>query len=161
MTITELLQMPIGQKVGGGFILTVKKTKKSVQLPNKRYIHTVVLFDNTGEILADFKDPSVASYSPLIKGEQVHIIVAQIQAADATGQSKVEQTGKKLFIDQYDKVGDVGDPDYFQGIDNISDQQAIVKGKIRHGITCAFIRAGKEPNKDAIRRWTEFVLTGE
>jgi len=160
MTIVTLLDMPIGQRIGGGFVLTVKKTKKSVQLPSKRYIHTVVLFDNTGEMLADFKDPTVAGYSPLIKGQQVHIIVAEIQAA-ATSQSKVEQTGKKLFVDQYDIIRDIGDPDYFQGIDNMSDQEAMVKGKIRHGITCAYIHAGKEPDKNDIKKWTEFVLTGE
>lgn len=52
---SAVLAMPCGERIGGGFILTVKSTKKYVYLPEGHPIYTVVLFDNTGEMLADFK----------------------------------------------------------------------------------------------------------
>lgn len=157
MIISQLLKMPVGQRTGGGFILTIKKTKKSVQLPNKKYIHTVVLFDNSGEILADFKDPTKAGYIPLIKGQQVHIIVAEIQNAES---------GIKLYVDQYEVVKGKPGPDYFQGFDDMPDYEAIVRGKIRMHTTCSFIRAGMnfyeiDKHKEAINKMVDFIMTGE
>ncbi len=165
MTIDRLLKMQIGQHAAGGFVLTVKKTKKSVKLPNGRYIHTVVLFDNTGEMLADFKDPGGAGvYNPLIKGQQVKIIVAEIQAADSTGQAKVDQTGTKLFVDQF-----VLETSTQYKEEEYPDWRVTVRGKIRHGLVCAGIKAGRinmvdeipKTAKKIIESHIEFIMTGE
>jgi len=154
MDIKQLQAMPIGSRTGGGFVLTVKKTKKSVQLPNKKYIHTVVLFDNTGEMLADFKDPG--TYNPLIKGQQVAIVVAEIQQA--------EGEGKKLFVDQFDIPAGKSEPDYFGGFDDIPDWETITRGKIRHGLVCSYIRAGKtigNMDKEVIETLVEYIMKGK
>lgn len=161
MTIKELLTMKVGQKIGGGFILTVKKTKKSVQLANKRYIHTVVLFDSTGEMLADFRDPSPTEYNPIIKGRQVKIVVAEIQVADSTGRSKVDQTGTKLFVSQYN-IPTISIDEYEQGLSEEEERwDKINRGKVRHGLTCAYIHSGREPDKGKILTLEEFIMTGK
>lgn len=153
MTIDQLLKMPVGEKTGG-FVLTIKKTKKAVQLPNKQYIHTVVLFDETGEMLADFKDQGgKGAYNPMIKGQEVKIIVSEIQQAE---------TGIKLYIDQFALATGNSEPDlgYAPGED-YPDWRTTVRGKIRHGLTCSYIKSGKEPDKDTVKKWTEFIMTGE
>ncbi len=163
MTTAELLKMPVGQKIGGGFVLTIKKTKKFVQLPNKSYIFTVVLFDATGEILADFK---TIGGSPLGKGRQVKVIVAEIQAADSTGRSKVDQTGKKLYVDQFSMVTQT----ITEYEDELNEQEqrwdAITQGKIRHGLTCSLVKGKRSidisvSEKEEINSLVEFIKTGE
>ncbi len=149
ITIEQLKKMPVDEKIGGGFVLTIKKTKKAVQLPNKTYIHTVVLFDKTGEMLADFKDQGGAgAYNPMIKGQEAKIVVAQIQHAE---------TGTKLYVDQFSLVTSQS----LEPGSDYPDWRTTVRGKIRHGITCAYIQAGKEPDKDTVRKWTEFIMTDE
>lgn len=149
ITIDQLLKMPAGERMGGGFILTVKTTKKYVQLPNGNFVFTVVLFDNTGDILADFK---CSTYSPLIKGEQLAIIVAEIQQAEK---------GTKLFVHQFDRPKGKSEPDYYAGGDNIPDWETITRGKIRHGLVCSFIRSGKEIDVPYIEKLVEYIFTGE
>ncbi len=164
MTIADILKYPVGYKFGG-CVLTVKKTKKSVRLPNDRYIHTVVLFDSTGEMLADFKDPGGAgAYNPLTKGQQVKITVAEIQTADSTGQAKVDQTGTKLFVDQFVLETST----QYETGEEYPDWRVTVRGKIRHGVVCSLIRAKEitiEPiadqSKKHIEAIVEFIMTGE
>jgi len=164
MTIAELLKMSVGQKIGGIGVLTVKKTKKSVRLPDKRYIHTVVLFDRTGDMLADFRDPSPMGYNPIGKGRQVAIEVAEIQAADSIGRSKVDQTGKKLFVHQY-SIPTMSIDEYEQGLSEEEERwDKINRGKVRHGLCCAFIRsntANPLDIKKQINELVDYIMTGE
>ena len=156
MNIAQIQKMPVGERLGGGFVLTVKKTKKSVQLPDKTYIHTVVLFDSTGEILADFKDQGgKGAYNPLIKSQEVKVIVAEIQHAEV---------GTKLYVDQFALVTS---QDLEPG-EEYPDWRTTVRGKIRHGLVCSLIRAGEitiEPitkkSKDFIEAMAEYIMTGE
>lgn len=148
MTIKQLLEMPVGEKIGG-FVLTIKKTKKAVQLPNKNYIHTAVLFDSTGEMLADFKDPGgKGAYNPMIKGQEVKVIVAEIQQAEA---------GTKLYVDQFSLVTS---QDFEPGND-YPDWRVTVRGKIRHGLVCSYIKAGKKIDKTEINTLIEYIMEGE
>lgn len=154
MKISDILKMPIGNKLGGGFVLTVKKTKKAVKLPNGQYIHTVVLFDSTGEMLADFKDPGgKGAYNPMIKGREVRIIVAEIQQAE---------TNTKLYVDQFSLVLGGSEPEvgYAPGED-YPDWRTTVRGKIRHGLVCAFIKAGKKVDKAEIKALEDYIMNGE
>ena len=34
------------------------------------------------------------------------------------------------------------------------------EGKVRHGLVCAYIQSGQEPNIQTINYWTEFIVTG-
>jgi len=170
MNIAQLQKMTVGERIGGGFVLTVKKTKKSVQLPNKYYIHTVVLFDSTGEMLADFKDQGgKGAYNPMIKGHDYKIIVAEIQHADPASKEIALRDAKKLYVDQFSKVTQGSEPDvgYAPGED-YPDWRTTVRGKIRHGLVCAFIQSGEiavEPitkeSKEYIEAMTEYIMTGE
>lgn len=151
ITIKQLLEMKVGSKIGGGFVLTVKKTKKAVQLPNKHYIHTVVLFDSTSEMLADFKDPGGAGvYNPMKKGNEYKIIVAEIQQAEP-------QAGKKLWVDQFSVVRGGSEPEVgYEPGDDYPDWRVTVRGKIRHGLVCAMI-----PKKEFGPHSNMLVLTDE
>lgn len=156
ITVAQLLAMPVGERIGGGFLMTIKTIKKSTQLPNGKYVHTVVLFDNTGEMLADIKDPK--GYIPPIRGSQLLVVVAIIQAAEK---------GTKLYIDQFDMPAGKSEPDYYAGGDNIPDWETITRGKIRHGIICSMIRAGSNmhdilvKDKKEIESLVEYIFTGE
>lgn len=154
MTISQLLAMPIDSKIGGGFILTVKKTKKSIKLPSGQHVHTVVLFDKTGEILADFEDIASEGYNPLQKNWQIAIIVAEIQAADATGRQLVDQTGKKLYVRQYSLPSVTEPPD----IMNFSDSDKIVRGKIKTWLIAAKIQSGKPVDRAEIDSLVDYAM---
>ena len=145
MTIAEILTMPIGEEISGGIVLTVKTTKKWVRLPNNNYVFTVVLLDETGEILADFGN---AIYDPLKKEDRVSIITAEVQAADADSHLKALQEGKKLWVSRYvivtsnasrtaDAIRSYGDPG-----EDFPDWETIVRGKIRCLLVAAKIQSG-------------------
>ena len=59
--------------------------------------------------------------------------------------------------------------DYFDAEELKEDWKKIredeIRGKIRHGLCCAYVRTGEaepcEATKKAIREWTEFIMTGE
>ncbi len=157
MTITQLQKMPVGERVGGGFILTVKQTKKYVQLPNKHYVHTVVLFDETGEMVADFLDPGVGIYSPIIKREKIKIIIAEIQGLVL----KAGDNGTKLYVTQYQKLTQTLDEYEAEAAGYAVQWNREIKGKIRHGLVCSFIRAGKDIDKAQIELLVEYIMTGE
>ena len=156
-TIEQLRKMPVGQRIGGGFVLTVKMTKKSVQLPNKKYVHTVVLCDETGEMVADFL--GLGSYLPLKKGQQVKIIVAEIQELVL----KPGNDGIKLYVDQYQTLTQTLD-EYDAEIASYKNQWEIeVRGKIRHGLVCSYIQAGvsiDKPTKAKINELVEYIFNG-
>lgn len=178
ITITQLLTMPIGEKIGGGFVLTVKTTKKSISLPDdKMAIQTVVLFDKTGEMLADFVCPYADEkygYRDVLsigvkKGDQVKIIVAQIQVADPTSNKIALKEGKKLYVDQFEKLSQVLSEYEGQLIDYQEDWDKQTRGKIRHGIVCSMIHSSGsfedlksiEHYKEQIEKLVEYVFTGE
>lgn len=166
ITINQLLQMPINERVGGGFTLTIKATKKYVNLPDGTPIYTVILVDSTGEMLADFKGTK-GTYAPFIKGEPIKIIVAQVQAADPSSNKIALQEGKKLYVDQFEKLT--------QTLSEFEQEQDTWKlewdkqtrGKVRHGVVCAMIKAGfnisaiTEEYKPAIEKLVDYIFNGE
>lgn len=159
MTIDQLLKMPVGEKTGG-FILTVKKTKKAVKLPSGQYIHTVILVDDTGEMLADFKDQGgKGAYNPLVKGQEVRIVVSEIQHADPTSKEIALRSAKKLYVDQFTiATSTVAE---FEAGEEYPDWRTTVRGKIRHGLVCSFIQAGKEIDKVEIKALEDYIMNGE
>ncbi len=44
---------------------------------------------------------------------------------------------------------------------NKPDWDAISRGKVRHGIVCAYIKSGKEPNIQDVELWVDYVMTGQ
>lgn len=42
----------------------------------------------------------------------------------------------------------------------VSQHQQDVPGKVRHGVVCAYIMSGKEPEIDLVNYWVNFILTG-
>lgn len=165
ITISQLLAMPVGEKIGGGFVLTVKTTKKWIRLPDNNYVFTVVLIDETGEILADFKN---ATYDPIQKQDTIAIRNGQVQAAEADSGLRASQEGKKLWIEQYTIVTSNASrtADSIRSYENMGedfpDWETIVRGKIRHGIVCSYIQSGRDvPQASYIESLVEYIFTGE
>jgi hypothetical protein len=154
-TIKQLREMPVGTRIGGGFVLTVKMTKKSVQLPNKQYVHTVVLCDETGEMVADFLDPG--TYLPVKKGQQIKIIVAEIQELVL----KAGDNGVKLYVSQFQVITQTIDEYEADTLIYQSRLESEIRGKCRYGLVCSFIRAGKPIDKAEIGLLVEYIMTGE
>lgn len=188
MTITQLLQMPIGQKTGG-FLLTVKTAKKFWEVPNaegqlvghkgeRRTMHQqAILTDDTGEMIADIKilSPEHGNLCHTIKvGAIIRIIVCEIQTAyDKRGDTP--EPNKKLFIDQFSAyVKDMprnaegqlyGD----EGGSQIDEE--VIPSMCRNSQVREFIggfasKTGNVPecndeNKARLTEWVEFVLTGK
>jgi len=163
MTIIQLLAMPIGEKVGGGFPMAIKTFKKSWQV-NKRWIQQIILMDETGEMPADV---NLGLHCNTLRGKigkEIRVVVAEIQNAEYLGNDR-----KKLYIDQYDYDSWVGEPP-----SEAEEWQEMrtneIKGKIRHGLSCSLMQTTSTNDlptsptaelKKIILEWQEFIMTGE
>lgn len=157
MKIIDILKMPIGQKLGG-FVLTIKIAKKKWQV-GKVWMHQVVLMDETGEMLADVR---IGGYLPLIAGNKIRIIVAEIQAVELPPKTKFHNR-TKLYIDQFEKLT-ITVPEYEAQMGNVEDDwDKVNRGKVRHGLCCAFIRSNTANPlniKEQIEELVEYIMTG-
>ena len=93
MTIKQLLNMPVGTRTGGGFVLTIKHTHKPREIKDG-WLFEETMTDETGDILADF---FVEKYIPLVRGQEIKIIVCEIQSSTTT-------MGKKLYVEQWERI---------------------------------------------------------
>jgi hypothetical protein len=151
-TIVDLLAMPIGQEIKG-FIADTKTIKKKWLIGDKdRWVQQVVLTDKTGDILTDIllaKTPY--GCDTIHRCARITVVSGQMQAAEK---------GSKLFISEY-KIRT-------QTADEYTDEEQIwqdkwnveVKGKIRHGVVCSYIKAGKPINKPEIEALVKYVMEG-
>ena len=169
MTITQLLQRPIGQENRtGGFQLTVKIARKTVDV-GKKHLQWVIFMDETGEIPAEVNLPK--RNTTIQKSERIHITVCWLQPGEK---------GKKLYVDQWYPVtqtvdeyearyhADWGSQDVSEAMEWQAVRREEIKGKCRHGISCSFIRSSQEiylepmPDlKEIINKWVDFIVTGE
>jgi len=166
-TIKQLLAMPINQKTGG-YDLSIKTFKKTWQV-DEIWWSQCIFMDETGEIPADVKVGT--SYNPLRGrvGERIHIIVAEIQEAEYLGKNR-----KKLVVDQF-SIPSITVNEYDQATEDWehAHEDEIIKGKIRHGLVCALIRAKlmdipsagpysiNQNMKKFITIVVDFIMTGE
>jgi hypothetical protein len=152
-TIKQLLAMPIGEKVGG-FELSIKTFKKNFQVGNI-WFQQVILMDTTGEMPADINRGK--AYSPVRgHGNKIRIVVCEVQEAEYLGKDR-----KKLLVHEH-TIPTTTMAEYEE------EQEAIeakwnkeTEGKIRHGLVCSFIKAGKEINKPMIETLVKYIMTGE
>ena len=154
MTIKQLLAMPVGEKTGGGFELSIKTFKKNFQIGNI-WFQQVILMDTTGEMPADINRGKV--YNPLRgHGKKIGIVVCEVQEAEYLGKDR-----KKLLVHEH-TIPTTTMAEYEEEQEALESKwNKEIEGKIRHGLTCSYIKAGKEPDKDKVNKWTEFIMTGE
>lgn len=159
MKVKELLAGKIGERIGGGFELSIKTYKKCWQVGNK-WISQVILMDETGEIPADIDVGD--KYHPIRgRGISIKIIVAEIQEAEYLGKDR-----KKLYVEQF-RIPT-------QTMSEFEEEQATlelkwdkeIKGKIRHGLTCSLVKGKQSVNvtkdeKQKINELVKFIETGE
>ena len=51
-------------------------------------------------------------------------------------------------------------PDNRTKLDNTPDWDSIAEGKVRHGLVCAYIQSGSEPDIDRVKYWVAYIMTG-
>jgi len=176
MTIKQLLEMTIGQKTGG-FLLTIKMAKKFWEVTHLgekaegRIFHqNAIVTDETGEeMIATVKisSPEHGNHDTLKVGQIIRIIVCEIQNAyDQKGDEPIPN--KKLFIEQYNDFIEIERGQEMawgpEGAEALAWSQARrieVKGKCRHGVVCAILSTGKDPDKEYVNKLVEFIVTGE
>jgi hypothetical protein len=165
MTIKQILAMPIGEKIGGGFPMDIKTFKKKWPM-GKNTIQQIIIMDETGEMPIDVNlGPTCTNLRGKI-GKEIKIIVAEVQGAEYLGKDR-----KKLYVDQFSYnvwTGDPGDiyDEERKEWDEHNEKQ--IRGRVRHGVSCAWISTWpeefEEPNdttKQIINAWVEFIMTGE
>ncbi len=159
--IEQILIQPIGQRFNAG-TLTVKTCKKTWQVKEVWY-HQVLFMDDTGEIPADVK---ISKYLPLKRGQQVNVIVGMVREAEYLGKPR-----KILLVGQYALPTITVDEYNSQEEDWAAMRQDEIKGKIRHGLVCAYVQGytikvgvvpeASENRKKDILEWQDFIMTGE
>ena len=165
MTIKQLLDMPIGQKVGG-FELTVKKYPSKMVEVGKKKIQPVTFIDETGEMVGDVLN---AKYGAIHKGYKIHITVGVIQNGEK---------GKKLFVEQWwipsitaDEYEAKREADRKPSGESSTWEEEVVPSMIRNSQVREFIggyasKHGTVPectldNRKALDRWVAYIETGE
>jgi hypothetical protein len=110
--------------------------------------------DETGEMPADVK---IGTYSPLKSGGKIKVIVAEVRDAEYLGKPR-----KILIVDQYQVETQMVDDYYAEADAAYAAEMKEVRGKIRHGLCCAYISDGKNPlDYDGnILKITEFIISG-
>lgn len=164
MTIKELLQMPAGTKTGD-FILTIKTAKKCWKVGEINW-QSLLFMDGTGEILADVNLGK--RYIPFHQSAQVQIVSAEIQLTDQPNNNKIglSATRHKLVVDKCSGIAPV--QSVWQEDDAESwaaMREEEIAGKIRHGLTIAWIQSCKrltitDAEKTMINNLVEFVKHG-
>ncbi len=148
MTVKQLLAMEIGTKTGGGFPLTIKTVKKRWQASHTNcWIHQIILTDLTGDILADVVCPNNI---PFTRTSELLIVICWIQAAE---------NGKKLFVEEWRQESITEPPDRLAWA--TGEEERIIRGKIRHGLVCAYLQSGTKPDEEEVLFLEEFILTGK
>ncbi len=146
MTVKELLAMEIGAKTDEKFSLTIKHVKK--RWPSGSFtIHQVILFDTTGEILTDVV---CTNNIPFTRASELQVVIGEIQAAEA---------GKKLVVHEWRQESDTEPPDRLAWANG--EEERIIRGKIRHGLVCAYLQSGTKPDEEEVLFLEEFILTGK
>ncbi len=137
MTIKELLEMKLYEEASGGFMLTVKHTHKITKVTGG-YTQELTLTDDTGDMKADME---MEAYSPFVRREEIRIILCEIQPSTEN---------KKLFVKKWEKITRTADelPEsenrIYKPQQNGPDWEAIGRGKVKHGLTCAILATGTD-----------------
>jgi len=167
MTIKQLLETPLGEEHRtGGFQLTVKRAR-STREHGKKYLQEVLWLDATGEIAGEILLPKRI---PLQNNANINITVCWLQQA--------EKGEKKLYVEQWTPVQWTADG--YEASRSMAnslfdpEDEFIIRGKVRHGVVCAYISAGKMIDRDGIplnpksneyitnniTAWVDFIMTG-
>jgi hypothetical protein len=154
MTVAELLKLPVDYsqtEKKAAFGLTIKTIKKKCQIDNN-WLQQVVFTDKTGDILADIVlAKNEYGWDNLSRNQLIRIITWSIQASE---------TGKKLLVSEYELPTQTEPEDYVYA-NKTPDWEKIAEGKVRHGVVCAYLQGGREPEISDVLYWTKFIMTGE
>ena len=153
ITIQQLKNMPVGERVGG-FELSIKTYKKTWEA-NKKWYSQVILMDETGEMPADIYVGK--AYNPIRgRGHKIRLIICEVQEAEYLGKDR-----KKLYISEY-SIPTTTIAEYEAEQDALDLKWGKeIQGKIRHGLVCSYIKKGKLIDKSEIEKLIEYIMTGK
>jgi len=148
--------MPVGERLGE-FSLAIKTAKKKWQV-NGKWIQQVLLMDKTGDILADV---NIVKYIPLIAGQEIRIIVAEVQSTEIRNVPAL-----KLYIDQFEIPATIGEPDNIPDLSGL-DSSNVIRGKIKCWLVAAKVETGvpekeilKFAQSDALKAIIDSIMEG-
>ena len=162
-TIKQLLDMSIGQKVGG-FELTVKKYPSKMVEVGKKKIQPVTFIDETGEMIGDVLS---AKYGAIQKGYKIHITVGVIQNGETGKKLYVEQWWlPSITVDEYEAKREAEKAKEFRQQVFDPEEEYIIQSKVRMHVVCAFLadeNIGElSPGlKATINAYVDFIMTGQ
>ena len=171
--IADLKKMAAGTEVRG-LPLMIKTARNTFTDAEGTTFQEVVFMDLSGEMTGNIvleptdRDQSndyhnVGKFTPWKSKTNLCIMDGVLQDTDER-----KKDGVKLVV--FECFNAATPLSYDQGQDlQAEDWKKIredeIRGKIRHGLCCAYVRTGEaepcEATKKAIREWTEFIMTGE
>jgi hypothetical protein len=116
-------------------VFTVKTVRKQVK-PDEQ---PVVLESGSIEVEAVL----VGSKAKIVRGNEIRII---------------ESNGSMVTQWEIKTACEPDEPPKPQA--NSPDWDEIARGKVRHGVVCAYLQGGQEPNVSDVLYWTKFIMTG-
>src|SRR4030042_1028685 len=166
MTITQLLQMPVGSKTGG-FDLVVKRARKTTRIDEKTRLMEVIFIDNTAEINGEVHLEGCENKYILCpqSGMKIKVTVCWLQ--------ENEVGKKKLYVDQwgtYTVTADEWEAMRAEGKQAESDEDTVASmcrnTLIRHFIEGYTQHHGKPPEctdeyRKILDRWLGYNLFGK
>jgi len=167
--IKDLKSMAAGTEIKG-FPLMIKTARKPFKDADGTTYQEVVFMDATGEmtghILLEMGETEFIRWK---SKTNLCIINAQLQFTD----ERCKESNKLVVFECFDAATPIG---YDQSQDLQAEdwkqlRQDEIKGKIRHGLACSFIRGyaqkhGTVPLPDTDRKmnilaWQDFIMTGQ
>lgn len=149
--IEQIKEMPIGTRFGG-FTKTIKTAKKKWQVDGK-WIHQVQLMDKTGDMLADV---NIGKYEPLIGGQEIRIIVAEVQETEVRNVPTL-----KLYVDQF-SMPTITEPPDVMNLSN-GEPARVIRGKIKTWLAAGCLQSGTPPrevDRDGIDSLVDWIMEG-
>jgi hypothetical protein len=143
MDIKQILDMPIGQKLGG-CVLTTKTAGKKWSVGDD-WFQKVVFMDKTGEIPADVII-GTNGYVPLQRGAEYRIIVAEIHAAEK---------GTKLFVHEHAPKDYIGEPPQAP---DMNEADRIVRSKIKCWLVAACLQGNQPIETKMIDDLVDYII---
>ena len=126
MTIQQILQMPVGQRFGGGDY-TVKTCKKK-WTDSGRWVQQVVLSDESGDMLVDV---NIEKNIGLQRCSILHVVVGLVQhgVAEVSSDNK-----KRIYIEQFTQPS-IPEPTLSMSMD-----ERIARSKVRCWLVAACLQ---------------------
>lgn len=165
MNIAQIKQLDVGMAGIGcsGQVTWAGKSEHKTGVsggePYDFWSQFIVIADNTEKIGVQINNPPP---NGVAKDDTVTIEKAKLKSYIDKDNKTVLKLQGKLAIDRPPQEAQQPPQQAAQRPNSAKpDWDAIAEGKVRHGLVCAYIQAGKEPMVAEVNYWMEFIVTGK